>query len=187
MNGSHDYGPLVELIGTWHGDKGVDIAPTSDGAGEIPFHETLTFTPVGEVTNAGSQTLLALHYQQVVKRKSDGEVFHHQCGYWMWDAASNTVMESLTIPRGVCVLAGGTWKDEKDEEGRILIEVVARLGDEDWGVIQSPFMRDNARTGEFIHRLTVGNGRLSYQETTWLDIYERLFEHRDSNELTRAV
>jgi hypothetical protein len=181
-----DYGPLAELIGTWRGDKGMDITPEPDGAEENPYYETITFTPVGDVTNAESQTLVALHYLQVVQRKSNDEVFHHQTGYWMWDAASNTVMQSLTIPRGVCVLAGGSWNGERDEEGRVKIEVIARLGDEDWGVVQSPFMRDNARTGEFTHHLRVGNGRLSYSETTWVDIYDHLFEHKDANELVRV-
>lgn len=187
MNDSLDYGPLTELIGTWYGDKGMDVAPEPEGAEESPFYETITFTPIGEVTNAESQRLVALHYLQVVQRKSNDEVFHHQTGYWMWDAATNTIMQSLTIPRGVCVLAGGTWNGEKDEQGRLVIEVLARLGDDDWGVIQSPFMRDNARTGEFSHHLKVGNGELIYRETTWVDIYGRLFEHTDSNELRRKA
>ena len=180
-----DYGPLAELIGTWQGDKGMDIAPEPEGTEENPYYETITFTAVGDVTNAESQRLAAVHYTQVVQRKSNDEVFHHQTGYWLWDAERNQVMQSLTIPRGLCVLAGGNWNGERDEEGRVRLEVIARLGDEDWGIVQSPFMRDNARTGEFVHHLQVGDGRLIYREITWLDIYDRLFEHTDSNELTR--
>lgn len=186
MNDALDYGPLEELFGTWQGDKGMDIAPEPEGAEENPYYETITYTPVGDVTNAESQLLTAVHYLQVVKRKSNDEVFHHQTGYWMWDAANRTIMQSLTIPRGVCVLAGGQWNGERDEEGRVIIEVLARLGNEDWGVIQSPFMRDNARTAEFSHHLKVGNGLLSYSETTYVDIYDNLFEHKDSNELKRV-
>lgn len=186
MSDKLDYGPLEALFGTWQGDKGMDIAPEPEGAEENPYYETITFTPVGDVTNAESQLLTAVYYLQVVQRKSNDEVFHHQAGYWMWDAASNMVMQSLTIPRGVCVLAAGRWNGERDEEGRTVIEVIARLGDEDWGVIQSPFMRDNARTVEFSHHIKVGEGVFSYSETTYVDIYDQLFEHKDSNELTRT-
>jgi hypothetical protein len=185
MNDELNYGPLQELIGCWQGDKGMDVAPEPDGAEENPYFETITFTAVGEVTNAESQRLAAVHYTQVVQRKSSGEVFHHETGYWLWDAANNTVMQSFTIPRGLAVLAGGIWNGERDDQGRILIEVVARLGDEEWGIIQSPFMRDNARTGEFFHHIRVGSNQLHYHETTWVDIYDRLFEHTDTNELTR--
>ena len=31
-----DYGPLIELIGIWKGDKGIDVAPELDGT-EIPI------------------------------------------------------------------------------------------------------------------------------------------------------
>ncbi len=62
MQDELDYGPLKELIGTWHGDRGMDIAPEPDGAEENPYFETITFTAVGDVTNAESQLLAAVHY-----------------------------------------------------------------------------------------------------------------------------
>ena len=65
------------------------------------------------------------------------------------------------------------------------LEVAAKLGDPDWGVIQSPFMRDNARTLEFCHTLTIGGDTLSYHETTVLEIYGTRFDHTDQNELVR--
>lgn len=40
----------------------------------------------GNVTNAETQHLTVLHYHQIVRHKSDGEVFHNETGYWMWDA-----------------------------------------------------------------------------------------------------
>ena len=83
-----DYGPLRGLIGSWKGDKGLDVAPEPDGTEENPYWETLDFEAIGDVTNAESQTLTVLRYQQVVRRKSNDEIFHDQCGYWMWDAAT---------------------------------------------------------------------------------------------------
>ena len=76
-----DFGPLAALIGTWTGDHGVDVAPEPGGAETNPYFETITFSPVGEVTNAESQDLAVLHYRQIVRRKSDGEVFHDETGY----------------------------------------------------------------------------------------------------------
>lgn len=179
-----DYGPLHALIGTWIGDRGMDIAPEPDGTEENPFYETIVFTPVGDVTNAERQTLSAVHYRQVVKRKSNDEVFHDQTGYWSWDADSGTLSNAFTIPRGVAVLAGGKAQD-RGSESKTVIEVEARADDNTWGVVQSPFMLENARTIKFRLSLNVDGDALTYAQTTTLDIYGRLFEHTDENTLTR--
>ena len=96
-----NYGPLTALIGTWAGDKGMDIAPEPDGEEHNPYHETILFEAIGDVTNAESQRLVALRYHQVVRRNSNNKVFHNETGYWIWDAERNLVMQTLTIPRGV--------------------------------------------------------------------------------------
>lgn len=178
-----DFGPLEELIGVWEGGGGVDVAPEPDGAETNPYYETITYSAVGNVTNAESQNLSAVHYHQIVSRKSDGEVFHNETGYWMWDSDTETVMHSLVIPRAVCVLAGGKYTGEKGQDGRIVINVAASIDDENWKIIQSPFMLENARTREFRQEVVIGQGRLSYSETTILDIYGKDFEHTDQNEL----
>ena len=175
-----DYGPLAGLIGTWKGDKGMDVAPDPNGKEENPYFETILFEAIGNVTNANKQVLAALRYHQVVSRKSDQKVFHNETGYWMWDKESGVVMHSLTIPRGVCVLAGG-----KVENGATILEVRASLGDKDWGIVQAPFMRDKARTTAFAHKITVSDSQLVYSETTMLEIYGKPFEHTDQNTLTR--
>jgi len=118
-----DFGPLAELIGVWKGNDGVDVAPEPDGAETNQYFETITYSAVGGVTNADSQNLAAVHYRQVVQRKSDGEVFHDETGYWMWDREARTVMHSLVIPRAGCVLAGGIYEEEKDGDGRTIIKV----------------------------------------------------------------
>jgi len=181
-----DYGPLTGLIGTWTGDKGMDVAPEPDGTERSPYFETISFEAAGDVTNAESQVLAVVRYHQVVSRKSTGKVFHDQVGYWLWDAERSAVIQSLTIPRAVCVLAGGTFRGTPDPARGLVLEVAARLGDPDWGIIQSPFMRDQASTREFRHTLELRGNRLSYRETTVLDIYGRTFDHTDENELVRA-
>ena len=55
MSDRIDYGPLEALIGTWEGDRGVDISPEPDGTEENPYYETLSFTAIGDVENAESQ------------------------------------------------------------------------------------------------------------------------------------
>jgi len=178
-----NYGPLNGLIGVWKGDKGLDIAPEPNGIENSPYHETITFSAIGDVTNAESQTLAVLHYRQVVQRKSNDEVFHDETGYWMWDEETGVIMHSLTIPRAVSVLAGGICKDETNANGYTVLKVSATIDDKDWQIIQSPFMRDNARTTSFSHQITVSNGKLSYKETTIVEIYGKVFEHMDENEL----
>lgn len=180
-----DYGPLTKLIGTWKGDKGTDIAPEPDGEENNPYYETITFSAIGDVENAESQLLAAIHYRQIVQRKSNDEVFHDETGYWMWDAANHTIMHSLTIPRAVCVLAGGAHSGRPETDGSFLLDVVAGIDDTDWSIVQSPFMQKNARTTAFHHRITVGEKTLHYRETTIVDIYGRTFEHTDENTLTR--
>ncbi|RLA38498.1 MAG: hypothetical protein DRR06_20710 [Gammaproteobacteria bacterium] len=180
-----NYGPLAGLIGTWQGDKGLDLAPEPDGSETSPYHETLTFEPIGDVCNAERQTLTVLHYRQIVRRNSNNEVFHDQTGYWMWDEDTATVVHSLVIPRAVGLLAGGQHGEAPDN-GAIILDVSAGIDNPDWGIVQSPFMRDNAKTVAFTLRLTLEKDRLSYSETTTLDIYGRTFEHTDANELVRC-
>jgi hypothetical protein len=178
-----DYGPLTALIGTWNGDKGMDIAPDPDGIEENPYFETLTFTPIGDVTNANQQVLVGLRYHQSVSRKSTRLPFHDQTGYWVWDAATGTVVQSILIPRAVAVLAGGRWVAGK---GPLVLEVAAAADSADWGIVQAPFMRDKARTLAFRHRITVDGDTLTYDETTVVDNYGKRFDHTDANTLTRS-
>lgn len=185
-NTAVDYGPLTLLIGDWQGDKGLDVAPEPGGREENPYFESLSFSAIGNAVNAGTQKLAVLRYHQVVSRKVDGEIFHDETGYWMWDASNATVMHSLAIPRAVCVLAGGPWATQEDAGDRVSLLVAAKLDDPDWGIVQSPFMRDHARTLEFRHEIVVERDRLTYREMTLLDIYGKTFEHTDANELTKV-
>jgi hypothetical protein len=178
-----DYGPLKELIGVWKGEKGLDVAPEPDGTEHNPYFETITYTSIGDVTNAESQVLSVVHYRQIVQRQSNDEVFHDETGYWMWDPREETVMHSLTIPRAVCVIAGAKYSGAKDAEGRVVIEVAASINDNNWQIIQSPFMQKNARTTDFRQTITAGHGKLTYSQTIMVDIYGKTFEHTDKNEL----
>jgi hypothetical protein len=180
-----DYGPLAGLVGTWTGDKGLDVAPEPDGKEENPYYETIVFEAAGDLQNAEKQTIAIVRYHQVVQRKSNDEVFHDQTGYWMWDAENHTVMHSIAIPRGLCLVAGGELNDSDLSADPLVIRVAAADGDPDWGIAQSPFLRDNAKTVKFLMRLEIGDGELVFSETTSLQIYGRDFEHTDDNVLQK--
>ena len=176
-----DYGPLATLIGTWRGDKGMDVAPDPAGVEENPYFETIVFAPIGAVTNANEQVLAGLRYHQCVSRKSTGLPFHDQVGYWLWDVSTGTIIQSLLIPRAVGLLAAGPWSARP---GPVVLEVAS--ADPGWGIVQSPFMRDHARTVGFRHRIVIDADTLTYDETTLVDIYGRRVEHTDTNILTRG-
>ena len=179
----YDYGPLKLLIGKWEGDKGMDIAPDPSGTEENPYSETIVFEGIGDVNNAKKQNLTIVRYHQVVKRKSNDQVFHDQIGYWLWDKEGQTIMHSYTIPRGVCVIAGGFFEGDVDAE-EITLEVEAKQGD-DWGIIEQPFMQMNASTKEFKQKMVVTKDKLIFSESTLLSIYGTAFDHTDDNTLTR--
>jgi len=197
-----DYGPLSALLGIWEGDKGVDVAPESDGTEENLYYERLCFEAAGDVTNAEQQVLAVVRYHQLVSRKSNHKVFHDQVGYWTWDKTTAEITQSLTIPRVVTLLAGGIYLAEnivdEDKVGKnnvtnnsqnsvVKLTVAAAVDHADWRIIESPFMRDNASTRSYRHELKVGGGILSYKQTTMLDIYGSSFEHTDTNELVKQL
>ena len=124
-----DYGPLAALIGVWEGDKGIDVAPEPDGSEEHPYYETMTFEAGGDLKNAKKQVLAIVRYLQIVRRKSNHEVFHDQTGYWMWDASAGVVIQSLAIPRALCLVAAGRYRGAAKPKGKIELKVSAKLSD----------------------------------------------------------
>jgi hypothetical protein len=178
-----NYGPLACLVGTWKGDSGMDVAPEPDDDEHSPYYETITFEAAGDVTNAEEQTLSVVRYHQVVKRQSNDEVFHDQIGYWLWDPATDTVVQTLTIPRAVTLLAGGEASVDGDET---VLEVAAKAGNAEWGIAQAPFMQAKATTTAYQHRMSVKGDTMHYNQTTVLEIYGKHdYQHTDENTLTR--
>ena len=103
-----DYGPLTQLLGKWIGQKGLDIAPNADAAPDKnSYIDELTVTTAGPAENAEEQQLVAVKYHHVVRKQESGHIFHDQIGHWIFEPSTGMIMHSLTIPRGVCLLAGG--------------------------------------------------------------------------------
>ena len=93
-------------------------------------------------------------------------------------------MHSLSIPRALCVLAGGKLEQNGAET---IFRVEATAGSETFGIVQSPFMLQKARTTAFKMTLRISGDELHYEETTSLDIYGRQFEHTDGCTLARVI
>ncbi len=177
-----DYGPLAPLIGRWVGE-GMDLAPDAEaGPDYSPYTDELCFSVAGAAENAESQQLVALQYRHQVRRQSNGLIFHDQLGHWLYEPATGLLMHSLSIPRGVCVLAGGSVTVTGQET---LFEVEAKAGSETFGIVQSPFMAEQARTKAFVMKLTLAGDSLSYKQTMSLHIYGKDFEHVDQSRLQR--
>ena len=110
-----DYGPLHQLIGTWRGEKGLDVAPEPDGEDKHAYYDEITITPAGAAENAEEQNLVCVKYHQLVRKRNNGKVFHDQVGHWIYEPATGMIVHSLSIPRAVCVLAGGKLEQNGDE------------------------------------------------------------------------
>ena len=62
----------------------------------------------------------------------------------------------------IAALVGG-WAIHSEASGEVPLEVTAEIAESDWGIVQSPFMRDQARTLEFRHNVRLAGDTLTYQ------------------------
>jgi hypothetical protein len=179
-----DYGPLAQLIGQWIGTKGLDIAPDAQAEpDESPYTDELTYTAAGPAENAEEQQLVAVRYHHTVRKNENGLIFHDQIGHWLYEPETGLIMHSFTIPRGVCVLAGGQIETAGE---KTILNVKATAGEETFGIVQSPFMLEKAKTKAFEMEMIIAGNTLSYKQTTSLFIYGKDFDHIDESNLQRV-
>ena len=177
------YGPLQGLIGTWAGHRGLDISPEADGSTEEnEYYERIVYTGVGDTDNADVQVNMIVRYHQQVFRSRDDKLIHDQVGYWLWDPDNDTLVMTLSIPRAVSLQASGSYQ----QENGITQLNVSAAEDSEWGILQAPFMQQNAKTIKYTMSMQIEDNQLSYQQITSLEIYGGPFEHRDSSVLRRA-
>jgi len=180
-----DYGPLAQLLGTWIGERGLDVAPDANADPDnSAYIDELTFNVSGPAENAEEQNLVSVRYHHIVRKRANGLIFHDQLGHWIYEPSAKLLMHSLTIPRAVCLLAGGGITHNGEET---IFEVKAQAGSETFGIVQSPFMTEKAKTTAFQMRLSVNGNTLQYSETTFLHIYGKDFEHVDESTLLRVT
>ena len=180
-----DYGPLTQLIGKWVGNKGLDNAPDANAnPDKTAFTDEIIFTASGPIENAEEQNLVSIKYHHVVRKLENGHIFHDQIGHWIYEKSSNIIMHSLSIPRGVCLLAGGIYQESNGES---IFDVESNADDQTYGIVQSPFMLKKAKTKAFKMILSVKGDQLNYHEVTSLHIYGKDFEHIDTSTLFRVT
>lgn len=178
-----ELGPLQNLVGTFKGSIGDDIAPSDDrGTENNKFHEVIVFTHMLPAANH-EQTLYGLRYHQQVFRHGEEYPFHDQVGYWHWDPKAKLVMQSLSIPRAMAVLAGG--HAEHDSKS---FKLRAELGSKTFGIASNPFLDKEFQTVEYEIQITLlDEDTFSYDQVTHIKIkgQPKIFEHRDKNTLKR--
>jgi hypothetical protein len=68
----------------------------------------------------------------------------------------------------------------------MVFNVKAEAGSDTFGIIQSPFMLEKAKTTAFQMQMSVTQNTLSYKQVTSLFIYGKEFKHVDQSVLQRV-
>ena len=176
-------GPLRRLAGIWEGKKGIDLNPKAEGPERREYLERIEMQPIDPQAN-GPQLLYGLRYHIHINTQEEDITFHDQVGYWLWDAATGLIMQTLAIPRGQVALAGG--KATPDGNG---LKVSARRGDTEYGIASTAFLEYAFRTDSFELTVTFNpDGSWSYVSDTMLSVRGQPapFRHRDRNTLVKV-
>jgi len=176
-------GPLSGLAGTWEG-QGLDTHPVAEGGEDEPYRERMVFEPIDPQLN-GPQLLYGLRYHIHINKLDERLTFHDQVGYWLWEPATQTIYQSLAIPRGQVAQAMGRAEPEARR-----FSVKATLGSPVSGIISAPFLHENFKTVEYTITVTLGDdSTLTYEQDTVLQVAGRpdLFHHVDKNLLRRVA
>lgn len=88
-----NYGPLKDLVADWYGDRGES---TIDGEA-IEFEEVLSVRSAG-LTVTGGQSLATCRYER--KALHNGNIYHQEQGYFLWDSERNYIYRQAVVPRG---------------------------------------------------------------------------------------
>ena len=178
-------GPLRRLAGVWQSDhEGVDVSPKAAGPERRVYREHIRMEPIDPQAN-GPQLLYGLRYHIHIDTAEELITFHDQVGYWLWEPATGMIMQTIAIPRGQVVLAGG--KAGVDDK-RISVE--ARRGDTRFGICSTTFFEEAFRTDYYRIDITFNDdGSWTYVTRTDLAVRgkEPAFNHHDTNTLRRIA
>lgn len=177
-------GPLAAMAGIWHGESGTDLHPAADGSEVNTYVERIELQPCDPQTN-GPQVFYGLRYHVHINKPGEVETFHDQVGYWLWEPETETIMHTLTIPRGLVAMAVGKAKADARS-----FELVATHGSPTNGICSNPFLDEAFKTVEFRIKVTINDdGSWSYDEDTVMKVRgrEELFHHTDSHRLRKIA
>jgi hypothetical protein len=176
-------GPLAPLAGVWEG-RGVDTHPVAEGTEDSEYLDRIELQPIDPQPN-GPQLLYGLRYHQRVTEPDDPATFHDQVGYWLWEPATRTLVQSLAIPRAQVALAGGRVEPDARR-----FTVKAARGATAFGICSGPFLEEAFTTVEYAVTVTVNaDGSWSYEQDTVLQVAGRSepFHHVDRATLRRVA
>ena len=176
-------GPLTAMAGIFEGTAGADTHPVAGGSETDVYVERYELQPIDPQTN-GPQFFYGLRYHVHITKPGEVETFHDQVGYWLWEPATGTVVQTLAIPRAQVALASGTAAPDATT-----FSLRAERGSTSWGICSGPFLERNFTTTAFEITVTIDDdGTWSYDETTTLVIPDRTepFLHTDVHHLTKV-
>jgi hypothetical protein len=177
-------GPLRPMAGIWEGQRGLDVKPKAEGPKKQAFVERIELQPIDPQTN-GPQLLYGLRYHTHITKPDQVKTYHEQVGYWLWEPATNTVIHTLTIPRGMTTMASGHAMPDART-----FQLFATQGAQDWGICSAPYLLYAFKTVEFRLKVTINDdGTWGYEEDTVLKIHgqDELFHHTDRNLLRKVA
>ncbi len=175
-------GPLAPMAGIWTSAQGLDINPKPDGPERQPYIERIELQPIDAQTN-GPQLFYGLRYHTHIVKPDEVETLHDQVGYWLWEPATGTVIQTLAIPRGQTAMAvGRATADAKS------FRLEAVRGSTINGISSDPFLEYAFRTDSYAITVTIhDDGTWSYEQQTVLVIPGQAepFLHTDRNTLAK--
>jgi hypothetical protein len=160
-NTLNNLGPLARMAGIWTGERGLDIKPKADGPRKQAYVERIELQPIDPVTN-GPQLFYGLRYLIIVNKPDQPKTYHEQVGYWLWEPATSTVIQTLAIPRGQIAMAAGVVAADARE-----FELIALRESETYGIRSNPFLEHGFKTVEYRIKVSFNDdGSWSYEEDT---------------------
>ncbi len=177
-------GPLRRLAGIWEGQRGVDINPKADGPETRQYYERIEMQPIDPQAN-GPQLFYGLRYHLHVNTREEDISFHDQVGYWLYEAATGLILQTLAIPRGQIAIAAGHAEPDAKK-----LTLKAMRGQTEYGICSTTFLELAFRTDSY--EITVDfhdDGTWSYISDTTLIVkgQSEPFLHRDRNRLTKIA
>ena len=149
-----------------------------------PYIERVELQPIDAQTN-GPQLFYGLRYHTHIVQPDEVETFHDQVGYWLWEPATGNILFTVSIPRGQTLMAVG--KAAPDAK---TFTVKAVRGSLTNGIVSNPFLEQSFTTESYEITVNINDdGTWSYDQTTLMTIpgYDKPFEHRDRNRLTKIA
>lgn len=180
----NNLGPLAPLAGIWEGERGLDIKPKADGPRKQAYVERIELQPIDPVTN-GPQLFYGLRYLIMVNKPEQVKTYHEQVGYWLWEPATGTVIQTLAIPRGQIAMAAAVVAADAKQ-----FELVARQESDTYGIRSNPFLEYGFKTVEYRIKVTINeDGTWGYEEDTVMMIrgQQEAFHHVDRNLLRKVA